>query len=145
MEPRISLVTLGVSDLERAVAFYRDGLGFPTTYKPGDPVAFFNTGGARLAVFPRAELAHDIGPHTPTEQAGFSGISLAHNVRTEAEVAAVLELAAAAGGAIIKPAQEIFFGRHGYFSDPHGYYWEVAWNPSFPLAADGMIQLTPLS
>lgn len=144
MEPRISLITLGVADLDRSVAFYRDGLGFPTTYQSGQPVAFFNTSGTRFGVFPLHELAQDIDATVPTERGGFSGFTLAHNVRTEPEVAAVLELAAAAGGTIVKSAQEIFFGRHGYFTDPDGYYWEVAWNPSFPVAADGSIELHPI-
>ncbi len=143
MEPRISLITIGVTDLSRAVRFYRDGLGFPTTYQDGDPIAFFRTGGARLAVFPLDELARDIDPAIQPLWSGFSGITLAHNVRTQEEVAMVLDLAAAAGGTIVKPAEDVFFGRHGYFADPDGYYWEVAWNPGFPIAPDGTLILDP--
>src|SRR5688500_2121512 len=109
MEPRITLLTLGVSDLPRAVRFYRDGLGFPTTYKDGDPVAFFNTSGARLALYPVDHLAADISPQLESSRRGFSGITLAHNVRTREEVAPVLELAEQAGGRIVKPAQDAFW------------------------------------
>ena len=144
MEPRITLITIGVSDLPRAVRFYRDGLGWPTTYKAGEPVAFFNTTGTRLSLYPLDHLAADISPDVQPSQAGFGGITLAHNVRTKAEVAVVLALAARAGGRIIKPAQDAFWGGHsGYFCDPDGYYWEVAWNPQLPLNADGFMNLMP--
>ena len=144
MEPRITLITLGVADLPQAVRFYRDGLGWPTTYKAGGPVAFFNTSGTRLSLYPLDHLAADISPEVRPSCAGFGGVTLAHNVRTKAEVAAVLAQAERAGGRIIKPAQDVFWGGHsGYFSDPDGYYWEVAWNPVAPLDADGAMKLTP--
>lgn len=144
MEPRITLLTLGISDLSRAVRFYRDGLGFPTTYKDGDPVAFFNTSGTRLSLYPIAHLAADISPEIKPVRAGFGGITLAHNVHTREEVAQILELAERAGGQIVKPAQDAFWGGHsGYFCDPDGYYWEVAWNPGLPLDADGFMNLSP--
>jgi catechol 2,3-dioxygenase-like lactoylglutathione lyase family enzyme len=144
MEPRITLLTLGVSDLPRAVRFYRDGLGFPTTYKDGDPVAFFNTGGTRLSLYSLNDLAADIGPDVQSSRAGFGGITIAHNVRTKEEVAPVLALAERAGGQIVKPAQDAFWGGYtGYFRDPDGYYWEVAWNPGLPLDVDGFMNLTP--
>ena len=145
MEPRISLITLGVADLARAVRFYRDGLGFPTTYQDGDPIAFFATSGTRFAVFPLDELAADIATDVPVAGRGFGGITLSHNVRAREEVATVLALAEQAGGTIVKPAQEVevFSGRHGYFTDPDGYYWEVAWNPTFPFAPDGSLILNP--
>lgn len=144
MEPRITLLTLGVADLPRAVRFYRDGLGFPTTYKDGDPVAFFNTGGTRLALYPLDHLAADISPALQPSRNGFSGITLAHNVRHKEEVSPVLALAERAGGRIVKPAQDAFWGGYcGYFSDPDGYYWEVAWNPGLPLDADGFMNLNP--
>ncbi|MGE0608584.1 MAG: VOC family protein [Pirellulales bacterium] len=144
MEPRISLITLGVRDLPRAVKFYRDGLGFPTDYQDGGPVAFFSTGGARLSLFPTDELAHDISPSLAAETGPFSGITLAHNVRRKEEVAEVLALAERAGGMIVKPAQDVFWGGHsGYFRDPDGHYWEVAWNPHFPLLEDGTLDLHP--
>ena len=135
MEPRITLITLGVADLPRAVRFYRDGLGWPATYKAGGPVAFFSTSGTRLSLYPLARLAADISPDIQTARAGFGGITLAHNVRTKAEVAAVLTLAERAGGRIIKLAQDTSWGgRSGYFSDLDGYYWEVASNPGLPSA-----------
>jgi catechol 2,3-dioxygenase-like lactoylglutathione lyase family enzyme len=144
MEPRITLLTLGVSDLPRAVRFYRDGLGFSTTYKDGDEVAFFNTGGTRLSLFSLDALAADIGPDIVPSKMGFGGITIAHNVRTKEEVAPVLALAERAGAVIVKPAQEAFWGGYtGYFRDLDGYYWEVAWNPGLPLDADGFMNLTP--
>ena len=95
MEPRITLITLGVADLPRAVRFYRDGLGWPTTYEDGGEVAFFRTGGARLSLYPIAHLAADISPDLAPTRTGFSGLTLAHNVRTREEVAQVLAEAAA--------------------------------------------------
>lgn len=142
MESRITLLTLGVSDLPRAVRFYRDGLGFPTTYKDGDPVAFFKTGGTRLSLYGLDDLASDIGPDVRPTREGFGGITIAHNVRTREEVAPTLALAEQAGGVIVKPAQDAFWGGHtGYFRDPDGHYWEVAWNPGMPLGEDGFMNL----
>ena len=145
MESRISLITLGVRSLERALGFYRNGLGFPTKGSPEEGVIFFKTAGTCLALYPFDKLAEDVGSafvHQP--HAKFHGITLAHNVRTRAEVAVVLAQAERAGGRIIKPAQDVFWGGHsGYFSDPDGYYWEVAWNPAAPLDADGFMKLPP--
>jgi uncharacterized protein len=142
VEPRVSLITLGVSDLMRAVAFYRDGLGWPMSKLGGDEVAFFKTGGVVIALFPRTSFAADAGVDVEDVQGGrFSRISLAHNVAEEGQVDSVLAEAAEAGATIIKEAQEIFFGRHGFFADPDGFLWEVAWNPSFPMGADGSIEL----
>lgn len=142
MEPRITLITLGVAELPRAVRFYRDGLGWPTTYKEGDPVAFFNTAGTRLSLYPLVDLAADISPEVQAKRTGFNGITLAHNVHTREEVAEVLRLAERAGGRILKPAQDVFWGGHaGYFADPDGYYWEVAWNPILPLDENGFMTL----
>ena len=142
MEPRVSLITLGVSDLKRAVAFYRDGLGWPKSDAGGDEVAFFKTGGVVIALFPRASFAVDAGVDVEdVEHGGFPRFSLAHNVVEEGQVDSVLAEAAEAGATIVKEAQEIFFGRHGFFADPDGFLWEVAWNPSFPMAADGSIEL----
>ncbi len=144
MDPRITLITLGVADLPRAVRFYRDGLGWPATYEEGGPVAFFHTAGTRLGLFPLDHLASDISPDVQPVRGGFSGITLAHNVHTKEEVAEVLAQAERAGGRIVKPAQDVFWGGHsGYFTDPDGYYWEVAWNPLNPLDADGFMTLTP--
>ncbi len=142
MDPRVSLLTLGVSDLKRAVAFYRDGLGWPKSEVGGDEVAFFKTGGVVIALFPRLSFAADAGVDLDDVDHGrFARISLAHNVAEEGQVDAVLAAAAEAGATIVKEAQEIFFGRHGFFADPEGFLWEVAWNPSFPMAADGSIEL----
>lgn len=127
MEPRITLITLGVRDLERAIAFYRDGLGLPQ--RPGEGV-FFETRGTWLALFPRDELAQDAG--VSAAGSGFAGFALAHNVRTREQVDAQLAQAVAAGGTLVKPAAEAFWGGyHGYFADPDGFLWEVAWNPHF--------------
>jgi uncharacterized protein len=142
VEPRVSLLTLGVSDLQKAVAFYRGGLGWPISEVGGEEVAFFKTGGVVIALFPRPSFAADAGINVDDVEHGeFSRVSLAHNVAEEGQVDAVLAEAAEAGATIVKEAQEIFFGRHGFFTDPEGFLWEVAWNPSFPMAADGRIEL----
>lgn len=138
MEPRISIVTLGTRDFDRALRFYRDGLGFPTTAKEGDPIAFFTTGGARLALYRLEPLAEDIAAEYPISKGGFGGVTLAHNVRNREEVAEVLELARKAGGRILREAEDAFWGgHHGYFSDPDGYPWEVAWGPMFSFGPTG--------
>jgi hypothetical protein len=143
MEPRITLITLGVADLSRAVDFYRDGLGWPTGYKDGEAIAFFSTAGTRLALYPIHLLAADISPGLDPSRALFSGITLAHNVRTKAEVAQLLAQAERAGATIVKPAEDAFWGGHsGYFRDPDGHYWEIAWNPHNPLDADGFMTVS---
>ena len=135
MKPRITLLTLGVDDLERAVAFYRDGLGFATNGIVGrefehGAVAFFDLqAGLKLALWPRADLAHDTGlsksPRSSTE------LSIGHNVRTEAEVDAVMSRAENAGATIVKRPVKTFWGGYaGYFADPDGHLWEVAFNPA---------------
>jgi len=130
MEPRISFVTLGVSDLERATHFYRDVLGLPQLPSPPS-VSFFEFGRTWLALYPRELLAADAG--VPAEGSGFPGFTLSHNVRTEAGVAELLAEVAAGGGRIVKPAQKADWGGvMGYFADPDGFLWEVAWNPRFP-------------
>jgi catechol 2,3-dioxygenase-like lactoylglutathione lyase family enzyme len=142
MEPRLTLITLGVADLARAVAFYRDGLGWPTNFKEGDGVAFFATAGTRLGLYGLHALCEDISPDTKPPAGGFGGITIAHNVRTKEEVAAVLAEAERAGGKIVKAAQDVFWGGHsGYFTDPDGYHWEVAWNPLMPLDDKGFMSL----
>lgn len=138
MKPRSSVVTLGVDDIERSVTFYRDGLGLPTEGIVGRDseiggIAFFELrGGLKLAIMSRAGLAWETGtPQAPPSQAGFT---LAHNVSTREEVDLVLEQALRAGAALVKPAQDVFWGGYsGYFQDPDGYLWEVAWNPFWPL------------
>jgi catechol 2,3-dioxygenase-like lactoylglutathione lyase family enzyme len=130
MEPRISIITLGVSDLARSVRFYRDGLGLPLREGSGDEIAFFETRGTWLALFPRQALAEDAA--VSADGAGFPGFTLAHNVRSRAEVDALLREAEANGARVVKPAQDADWGGYsGYFADPDGYLWEVAWNPHF--------------
>ena len=130
MKPRITIITLGVADLPRAIRFYRDGLGFPTDASDDAEIAIFMTGGARLALYPKKALAHDISEEVKLSVRGFGGITLAHNVERKEEVAEVLALAERAGGRIVKSAQDVFWGGyHGYFCDLDGYYWEVAWAP----------------
>ena len=130
MEPRVSFVTLGVSDLERATRFYRDVLGLPQ--KPTPPtVAFFEMGKTWLSLYPKDALAADAG--VPAEGSGFAGFALAHNVRSIAEVEALLAQAAAGGGKLVRPGHHTDWGGYaGYFSDPDGFLREVAWNPKFP-------------
>ena len=129
MKPKISLVTLGVDDLDRATQFYSAGLGLPQYEFEGGGVSFFSLEGTWLALYPRADLVNDIGLSEPV-QFGFSGITLAHNVASKPEVDAVLERAVAAGAKLVKPAQEVFWGGYsGYFQDTEGHYWEVAYNP----------------
>jgi catechol 2,3-dioxygenase-like lactoylglutathione lyase family enzyme len=138
MEPRISFVTLGVSDLQRSLSFYRDGLGFPLSSASKDDIAFFKTGGTVLALYPFDKLAEDA--RVPVEGSGFRGVTLAHNVRSRERVSEVLALAKNAGATITKPAQDTFWGGHGgYFADPDGHLWEVVWNPFFPFAEDGQV------
>jgi uncharacterized protein len=139
MEQRISIVTLGVADLERSRAFY-ERLGWQRSVRGADGIAFYQAGGMALALYPRADLAQDANVSPGGD--GFPGFAVAYNARSRAEVDAVLAEAQAAGGAIRKPAQEAFWGGYsGYFSDPDGFLWEVAWNPSFPIAADGSLRL----
>jgi uncharacterized protein len=140
MEPRVTLITLGVRNLQRAVAFYQDGLGWPLSGASVEgEVAFFRTGGTVLALWGREALAEDA--NIDSEGSGFSSFSLAHNVAQKEEVDSVLEEAVSAGATITKEAQDTFFGRNGYFADPEGYLWEIAWNPTFPMAEDGTISL----
>jgi len=140
MEPRISLITLGVADLVRALHFYQDGLGWPLSHASVGDVAFFQTGGVVLALYPRTLLAADA--RQPDEGHGFGGITLAHNVRQKADVDRVLNDAVTAGGHLLKPAEEADWGGYsGYFADPDGHPWEVVWNPHFPFNPDGSVRL----
>jgi len=132
MKAYISIITLGVSDLPRSVQFYRDGLGLPTTYKPGEGIAFFQLNSTWLALYPYAALAEDAA--LPAERARFGGVTLAHNLASKAEADEVIAQALAAGATLLKPAADTFWGGYsGYFADPDGHPWEVAWNPFFPL------------
>jgi catechol 2,3-dioxygenase-like lactoylglutathione lyase family enzyme len=135
MKARITLITLGVDDLARSLAFYGNGLGFPTKGIVGTEfehgaVAFFDLQpGLQLAIWPRADLAHDAG--LPRGQPSATELSLGHNVNSQEEVDAVMEQASRAGARIVKPAQATFWGGYaGYFQDPDGHLWEVAWNPA---------------
>ena len=138
MRPRITLITLGVDDLERAVAFYRDGLGFKTPGIVGTEfehgaVAFFDLQkGLKLALWPRKSIAHDAGVALtgPSE----THFTVGHNVSSKHEVDEVIEQAKRAGARIVKPAQDTFWGGYaGYFEDPDAHLWEVAWNPQWVL------------
>lgn len=139
MKPRITLVTLGVDDLERSLRFYRDGLGLPTEGIVGQEfehgaVAFFDLqSGLMLALWPRRDIAHDAkipqGVRSATE------FTIGHNVNSKAEVDAVMAQAKKAGAKIVKPAGETFWGGYaGYFQDPDEHVWEVAWNPRMQIA-----------
>ena len=142
MNPRISIITLGVEDLEKSLIFYRDGLGFPTTRKSESGVIFFQMNGTCLALYPYEELAKDVSDSFVVPRSKFTGITLAHNVRTKEEVAQILHLAERAGGRIEKEAQDVFWGGHsGYFSDPDGYLWEVAYG-AFDFREDGSLIIT---
>lgn len=141
MEARISLITLGVADLERSLRFYRDGLGFPTTWGPERGVIFFQTQGVRLALYPFDRMVEDAMPGRKMRRGAIDGITLAHNTRTQAEVDQVLDLAQKAGGKILKPADKTFWGGYsGYFTDLDGYLWEVAYG-AFPFNPDGSLQI----
>jgi catechol 2,3-dioxygenase-like lactoylglutathione lyase family enzyme len=134
MKPRVTLITLGVDDLQRALDFYRDGLGWPSEGIVGEQfedgaVAFFDLAhGLKLALWPRKSLAKDAGLRSPMRGSG--DFTLAHNVRTREEVDAVMAQAQRAGAAIVKAPHDTFYGGYaGYFNDPDGHLWEVAWNP----------------
>jgi uncharacterized protein len=136
VKARITLLTLGVDDLERAVRFYRDGLGLKTegivgTQFEHGAVAFFDLqAGLRLALWPRSSLAHDAGIAVSARRA--TEFSIGHNVSSKAEVDAVMSQATKAGAVIVKRAHESFWGGYaGYFQDPDGHLWEVAWNPQW--------------
>jgi predicted lactoylglutathione lyase len=138
MEQRLSIVTLGVEDLARSRKFY-EALGWRRCFAQTDGIVFFQLNGMALALYPREELAKDANVD-PASQ-GFSGITLAYNGRTREEVNSVLAEAENAGAKILKPAQDVFWGGYsGYFADPDGFLWEVAWNPGLSIAADGSIK-----
>jgi catechol 2,3-dioxygenase-like lactoylglutathione lyase family enzyme len=129
MKAKISLVTLGVRDFARALAFYRDGLGLPLhAYTEGDDHAMFALEGTWLSLYPRDKLAADAT--VPDDGSGFSGVTLAHNVASKAAVDAVFAEALAAGARAVKPPQDVFWGGyHAYVADPDGQLWELAYNP----------------
>jgi hypothetical protein len=138
MKPRITLLTIGVDDLEKSLSFYRDGLGFPTKGIVGTEfehgaVAFFDLQpGLQLAVWPRRDLAHDVGIGESVRSA--TEFAIGHNVNSKEEVDAAMVKARNAGAAITKEAQDTFWGGYaGYFQDPDGHLWEVAWNPQMKV------------
>lgn len=138
MKPRITLITLGVEDLQKAVQFYRDGLGLKTEGIVGEEfengaVAFFELQvGLKLALWPRKSIAHDTG--LPLGDSSPTDFTIGHNVSSKAEVDAVMNQAEGAGAVIVKAAHDTFWGGYaGYFQDPDGHVWEVAWNPQWVL------------
>jgi catechol 2,3-dioxygenase-like lactoylglutathione lyase family enzyme len=138
MKPRVTLITIGVDSLERSLAFYRDGLGLPTQgivgkeFEHGAVVFFDLQPGLKLALWPRASIAHDTGLARGTPSA--TEFTLGHNVGSRDAVDAVMKQAGTAGAAIVKPAHDTFWGGYaGYFKDPDGHLWEVAWNPHWKI------------
>lgn len=138
MHPRISVITLGVDDLERAVRFYRDGMGLHTPGIVGQEfehgaVAFFDLqAGLKLALWPRDSLAHDVG--LPRQPASATEFTLGHNLASQAEVDTLMAQARQAGAVVVKPAAATFWGGYaGYFQDPDGHLWEAVWNPAWSL------------
>lgn len=140
MEPRISIITLGVESLERSYGFHHEGLGFPTTKTPETGIIFFRTGGTCLALYPRSALAEDAGLPEDAAPGTFSGVTLAHVARSRQEVDDILALAERSGGSIQKPAQDVFWGGYsGYFAAPDGHLWEVAFADFWQFNEDGSL------
>jgi len=139
MEQRITLLTLGVEDLERSTAFL-ERLGWKRSVRRAEGISFFQCGAVAMALYPAAALARDTG--IAASDTGLGGFAIAYNTRSKEEVDAVLAEAEAAGAEIVKPAEEAFWGGYsGYFRDPDGHLWEVAWNPDFPLDETGAVRL----
>lgn len=140
MRQRLTLVTLGVDDLERSRRFYCQGLGFVPSKAGNEHVVFFDMGGVLLSLYSREALAEDAAQSA--EGAGFRGVTLAHNVGSEAEVDAAFAAALAAGARAVKMPVKVFWGGYsGYFADPDGHLWEVAFNPFWPLDDAGLVRL----
>lgn len=140
MLPRISFVTLGVADIARSRRFYVDGLGWRAASASNEHIVFLDLGGQVLSLYGRAALAADM--LASPEGSGFRGFALAHNVGSPAEVDRVLAEAVAAGATLLKPGQSVFWGGYsGYFADPDGHAWEVAYNPHIELDAEGRVRL----
>lgn len=137
----LSLVTLGVSDLNRSTAFY-ETLGFQRKAQAAEGVGFFQAGACAIAVYPSTELANDADIAFKDLSPAFRGVSLAWNCRSKAGVDAAIDRAYRAGATVQKPGADVFWGGYcGYFFDPDGHLWEVAFNPGFPLSEDGRLQL----
>ena len=129
MDPHISIITLAVAELGRSTKFYQQGLGLERMNEM-EGISFFHMGGTILGLYAREKLAEDIG--IPDGEASFPSMTLAHNVESPEKVNSILEEAVAAGATLVKPGQEAFWGGYsGYFADPDGHFWEVAWNPHF--------------
>jgi len=138
--PRLSVVTLGVGDLIKATKFYETILGTPPNKSYGG-VTFIELPGTWISLYPLESLAKDISAEVPVTRSGFSGITLAHNVRSKGEVIATMDRAKAAGARVMKEPQETFWGGFsGYFADLDGYFWEVAWGPMFGFAENGELK-----
>jgi hypothetical protein len=141
MEQRLSLVTLGVADLDRSRAFYEGVLGWKVAAGPPG-VVFFDLNGVVLALFPHAELAQDMMLAKPTLSGGYEGFSLAHNLRSEQDVDALFAHLRRHGVPIVKPPQRAEWGGYsGYFADPDGHKWELAYNPYWTVESDGRIRM----
>ncbi len=141
MEPRISIVTLGVSDLARSRAFY-ESLGLKTAKEDTPGIVFFKMAGTILALYPAGKLAEDVDASLVPTPGSFSGVTLAHNTRTREEVDELLAAAVAAGGSLAKPAELAFWGGYsGYFRDPDGHLWEVAHADFWTFNTDGSLVL----
>jgi uncharacterized protein len=140
---QINLICLGVRNMEASLAFYRDGLDFETSVKENAPnIVFFNNNGTKLELFPLEQLQKDIGGDNPPalSTGGFPGFTLAYNAKTEQEVDYVIEKAARAGATIIKQPQRVDWGGYsGYFTDPDGYYWEVAFSEHWKFDKNNML------
>ena len=142
---RMNILTLGVADVQKARAFYRDGLGFVTPNTDESPeVVFFNNGGTKLALYPLSALAEDINPAQPPQKSNsFPGFTLAYNAKTKEEVDEIFGKIEAIGGTIVKPPQIVFWGGYsGYFQDLDGYYWEVAYADSWIFDEQDMLVIT---
>ena len=141
MDQRLTMITLGVRDMARAQTFYQ-ALGWRPKEAGGGQIVFFQLLGVALGLYPRPALAEDAQLPDDAPHAKFGGIALAYNARDKAEVDRVLKEAVAAGGTLLKPAQDVFWGGYsGYFADPDGHPWEVAFNPHWPLEDDGSLRI----
>ncbi len=142
MQQRIHIITLGVRNFQRALTFYEEGLEWKKSALSTPQIAFFDCGGLLLALYPYEQLASD-ALQAPKEDKGFPGFTLAHNAPDKASVDRVLTQAVAAGGKLIKSAKEVFWGGYsGYFRDPEGFLWEVAYNPMVGFDAAGGLEIT---
>ncbi|ASN06965.1 VOC family protein [Virgibacillus necropolis] len=138
---RLNLITLGVTNIGQSLKFFRDGLGFETSEESENPVVvFFNNAGTKLALYPLDELVKDVNENESTTRKGFSGITLAYNAKSAKEVDEVMEMAKKAGATIVKPPERVFWGGYsGYFSDPDGYHWEVAFGDNWEFDENDML------